>query len=64
MRKARRPRWSRSGPTTDADFADAPKEVIMQDQAGGVLPPEADLFVVSGGRGMKGPENWNLIGRQ
>ncbi|MBC6611212.1 electron transfer flavoprotein subunit alpha/FixB family protein [Hymenobacter sp. BT507] len=45
---------------TDADFADAPKEVVMQDQAGGVLLPEADL-VVSGGRGMKGPENWNLI---
>ena len=32
----------------------------MQDQAGGVLLPEAAL-VVSGGRGMKGPENWNLI---
>ena len=45
---------------TDADFADAPSQVIMQDQAGGVLLPEADL-VVSGGRGMKGPENWNLI---
>jgi len=45
---------------TDQDFADAPKQVIMQDQAGGVLLPEADL-VVSGGRGMKGPENWNLI---
>ena len=45
---------------TDADFADAPSQVIMQDQAGGVLLPEADL-VVSGGRGMKGPENWSLI---
>ena len=45
---------------TDADFADAPTQVIMQDQAGGVLLPEADL-VVSGGRGMKGPENWSLI---
>ena len=45
---------------TDADFADAPTQVIMQDQAGGVLLPEADL-VVSGGRGMKGPENWGLI---
>ncbi|MFD2787871.1 electron transfer flavoprotein subunit alpha/FixB family protein [Hymenobacter rubripertinctus] len=49
-----------SAQLTDADFADAPKEVVMQDQAGGVLLPEADL-VVSGGRGMKGPENWNLI---
>ena len=45
---------------TDADFADAPSQVIMQDQAGGVLLPEAEL-VVSGGRGMKGPENWGLI---
>jgi electron transfer flavoprotein alpha subunit len=44
----------------DADFADAPKQVIMQDQAGGVLLPEAER-VVSGGRGMKGPENWHLI---
>ena len=45
---------------SDADFADAPKQVVMQDQAGGILLPEADL-VVSGGRGMKGPENWGLI---
>ena len=45
---------------TDADFADAPTQVVMQDQAGGVLLPEASL-VVSGGRGMKGPENWGLI---
>ncbi|OGX81287.1 electron transfer flavoprotein subunit alpha/FixB family protein [Hymenobacter glacialis] len=45
---------------TDADFADAPTQVVMQDQAGGILLPEADL-VVSGGRGMKGPENWGLI---
>ena len=44
----------------DADFADAPTQVIMQDQAGGILLPEADR-VVSGGRGMKGPENWHLI---
>ncbi|MBH8556693.1 electron transfer flavoprotein subunit alpha/FixB family protein [Hymenobacter negativus] len=45
---------------SDADFADAPTQVVMQDQAGGILLPEAEL-VVSGGRGMKGPENWNLI---
>ncbi|MGI4834154.1 MAG: electron transfer flavoprotein subunit alpha/FixB family protein [Janthinobacterium lividum] len=44
----------------DADFADAPQQVIMQDQAGGILLPEAER-VVSGGRGMKGPENWGLI---
>ncbi len=49
-----------SAQLTDADFADAPKQVIMQEQAGGILLPEADK-VVSGGRGMKGPENWNLI---
>lgn len=49
-----------SAQLTDADFADAPKQVVMQDQAGGVLLPEADK-VVSGGRGMKGPENWHLI---
>ena len=45
---------------SDADFADAPTQVVMQDQAGGILLPEADR-VVSGGRGMKGPENWGLI---
>jgi electron transfer flavoprotein alpha subunit len=45
---------------TDADFADAPQQVVLQDQAGGILLPEAEL-VVSGGRGMKGPENWTLI---
>ncbi|GAB3848220.1 electron transfer flavoprotein subunit alpha/FixB family protein [Hymenobacter terrigena] len=49
-----------SAQLSDADFADAPTQVIMQDQAGGVLLPEAEL-VVSGGRGMKGPENWHLI---
>ncbi|MFD2717289.1 electron transfer flavoprotein subunit alpha/FixB family protein [Hymenobacter monticola] len=49
-----------SAQLSDADFADAPKQVVMQDQAGGVLLPEAER-VVSGGRGMKGPENWNLI---
>ena len=49
-----------SAQLTDTDFADAPKQVIMQEQAGGVLLPEADK-VVSGGRGMKGPENRHLI---
>ncbi|WP_310391656.1 electron transfer flavoprotein subunit alpha/FixB family protein [Hymenobacter sp.] len=49
-----------SAQLTDADFADAPTQVVMQEQTGGVLLPEASL-VVSGGRGMKGPENWNLI---
>ena len=49
-----------SAQLTDADFTDAPKQVVLQEQAGGVLLPEADK-VVSGGRGMKGPENWHLI---
>jgi electron transfer flavoprotein alpha subunit len=49
-----------SAQLSDADFADAPKQVVMQDQAGGILLPEAER-VVSGGRGMKGPENWHLI---
>ncbi len=49
-----------SADLTDADFAAAPKETIMQDTDGGVLLPEAEI-VVSGGRGLKGPENWHLI---
>mgnify|MGYP000099486166 CR=1 FL=1 len=49
-----------SAQLADADFADAPTQVIMQEQTGGVLLPEAER-VVSGGRGMKGPENWGLI---
>lgn len=49
-----------SASLADADFADAPKEVKMTSMEGGILLPEADK-VVSGGRGMKGPENWNLI---
>lgn len=44
---------------TDADFGDAPKETVMQD-TDGILLTEADK-VVSGGRGLKGPENWHLI---
>ena len=47
-----------SASLTDADFAAAPKEVIQQ--TGDILLPEADI-VVSGGRGLKGPENWHLI---
>lgn len=43
---------------SDADFAGAPKETIKQ--SGDILLTEADL-VVSGGRGLKGPENWHLI---
>ncbi|WP_242927178.1 electron transfer flavoprotein subunit alpha/FixB family protein [Pontibacter vulgaris] len=49
-----------SAELTDADFAAAPKETVMQDTDGGVLLPEAEI-VVSGGRGLKGPENWHLI---
>ncbi|MDH5607870.1 MAG: electron transfer flavoprotein subunit alpha/FixB family protein [Cyclobacteriaceae bacterium] len=42
----------------DADFN---VKVLSREKATGeILLPEADI-VVSGGRGMKGPENWNLI---
>ncbi|MER2998748.1 electron transfer flavoprotein subunit alpha/FixB family protein [Pontibacter populi] len=49
-----------SADLTDADFAAAPKETVMQDTDGGILLPEAEI-VVSGGRGLKGPENWHLV---
>ncbi len=42
----------------DADFN--AKITDTQKQTGTILLPEADI-VVSGGRGMKGPENWGLI---
>ncbi len=44
--------------TNDADFK---VKVIKTEKAtGDVLLPEADI-VVSGGRGLKGPENWGMI---
>lgn len=49
-----------SASLSDNDFAAAPKETVMQDSSGGVLLPEAEI-VVSGGRGLKGPENWHLV---
>ncbi|MBF9254407.1 electron transfer flavoprotein subunit alpha/FixB family protein [Pontibacter sp. 172403-2] len=49
-----------SASLADADFAVAPKETVMQDSEGGILLPEAER-VVSGGRGLKGPENWHLV---
>lgn len=48
-----------SAELNEADFTGAPKETLMQ-ETDGVLLPEASI-VVSGGRGMKGPENWHLI---
>ena len=43
---------------TDQDFS---AKIVAQDKAtGDVLLPEADI-VVSGGRGLKGPENWGMI---
>lgn len=43
---------------SDSDFA---ATITSTDKAEGeILLPEAEL-VVSGGRGMKGPENWNMI---
>lgn len=43
---------------TDADLVGAPQETIRA--TGEVLLTEASI-VVSGGRGMRGPENWHLI---
>ena len=43
---------------SDADFGVQIKNVEKQE--GDVLLPEADI-VVSGGRGLKGPENWGMI---
>lgn len=43
---------------TDSDFAS--KITATERATGEVLLPEADI-VVSGGRGMKGPENWGMI---
>lgn len=45
----------------DLDLPEAKTEVIGVDTVEGDIPlPEADL-VVSAGRGMKGPENWDII---
>ncbi|MDB5261076.1 MAG: electron transfer flavoprotein subunit alpha [Adhaeribacter sp.] len=43
---------------TEADLAGAPQETIRA--TGKILLTEADK-VVSGGRGMRGPENWHLL---
>ncbi len=43
---------------SDADFADRTKELTLSQ--GKIDVAEADI-IVSGGRGMKGPENWGLI---
>lgn len=43
------------------DDADFKAKIVSQEKAKGqVLLPEADI-VVSGGRGLKGPENWGII---
>ncbi|MGL1889899.1 MAG: electron transfer flavoprotein subunit alpha/FixB family protein [Reichenbachiella sp.] len=45
----------------DADDNDFKVSITSQEKAtGDILLPEADL-VVSGGRGLKGPENWGMI---
>jgi len=47
--------------TPDIAVSDFLVKKISQEKASGdILLPEADI-VVSGGRGMKGPENWNMI---
>ena len=47
-----------------AEFADSDLDfaiTAVEDEAGGHVPlPEAEI-VVSGGRGLKGPENWGII---
>ncbi len=43
---------------TDADFAT--KITATEKAAGDILLPEAEI-VVSGGRGMKGPEHWGML---
>ena len=43
---------------TDGDFAT--KIISTEKATGEVLLPEADI-VVSGGRGMKGPEHWQML---
>lgn len=43
---------------SDADFA--VKHIKTEKATGDVLLPEAEI-VVSGGRGLKGPENWNML---
>ncbi len=44
--------------TSDADFT--VKTTNVEKAEGDILLPEADL-VVSGGRGLKGPENWGMV---
>lgn len=47
--------------TPNSDDVDFKVSITSRDKATGeILLPEADL-VVSGGRGMKGPENWGMI---
>ncbi len=47
--------------TAELDLPEPQVELIELDTVEGKVPlPEADL-VVSGGRGMKGPENWHLL---
>jgi len=48
------------GHYSDGDFA--VKITSAEKASGDILLPEANI-VVSGGRGMKGPENWAYIGR-
>ncbi|QCR21234.1 electron transfer flavoprotein subunit alpha/FixB family protein [Pontibacter sp. SGAir0037] len=49
-----------SAEVSDADFGAAPKETVLLDTGGSVPLQEAEI-VVSGGRGLKGPENWHLV---
>ncbi len=58
--------FEESGAVVDVETIDVSlvtckvKRLSVEKQAGGIPLPEAEL-VVSGGRGMKGPENWNIL---
>ncbi len=49
-----------SAEVSEGDFGAAPKEIVLLDTAGTVPLQEAEI-VVSGGRGLRGPENWHLV---
>jgi electron transfer flavoprotein alpha subunit len=47
--------------TNESFSAEANSELVSVNKAKGSIPlPEAEI-VVSGGRGLKGPENWNMV---
>ena len=47
--------------TSEASLGGALTEVVSTDKAAGKIPLTEAELVVSGGRGLKGPENWGMI---